>query len=195
MKRNAIGPLALACLVLAGCASQTLLFDGSSLSGWETLGDADWRVRGGAIEAVGGGDGFLATRETFSSFDLFLEFHVDATTNSGVFIRCTDRGSVDPRSCYEINIYDQHPQQQARTGAIVLQVMPPLVHVDTIGRWNTLQVTARGPVLTVRVNGRITALMDDAEERAGFIALQHWQKGEVRFRNLRLDRLEVTGVN
>ena len=125
----------------------------------------------------------------FENFDLFLEFHIDATTNSGVFIRCVDRSAVDPRSCYEVNIYDEHPQQQARTGAIVLEVMPPLVHVETVNRWNTLQIRAEGPVITVRVNDRITALMHAADQRAGFIALQHWNKGEVRFRNIRLQPL------
>ena len=43
--------------------------------------------------------------------------------------------------------------------------------------------------LVVRVNDRITAIMDRADPAGGFIALQHWQKGTVRFRGIRLREL------
>jgi len=166
------------------------LFDGRSLAGWQTVGEASWSVEAGSIVARGSGDGFLRTADAFGDFFLSLEFWVDASTNSGIFIRCRDAQRIHPETCYELNIWDDHPQQQARTGAIVFKVMPPLSNVKTVGRWNTYDVLARGQRLEVRVNGELTATLDDADPAPGFIALQHWQEGTVKFRNLQLTILE-----
>ncbi|MEP5764287.1 MAG: DUF1080 domain-containing protein [Halieaceae bacterium] len=166
------------------------LFNGSSLSGWLIQGEAQWSVQDGEIVALGDGDGFLATEALYADFHLRAEFWVDASTNSGIFIRCQDRLRIHPETCYELNIWDEHPQQQARTGAIVFRAMPPLTHVNTVGRWNQYDVLAQGSHIEVRVNGELTAKLDDAKPDAGFIALQHWQSGQVRFRNLTLMPLE-----
>ena len=178
--------------MLGACAGSTStdtgisLFDGSSLSGWEPSGAAEWSVADGVIVGQGAGDGFIATTETYGDFHLRLEFWVDASTNSGVFLRCQDRDRIHPESCFELNIWDEHPKQEARTGAIVFRVMPPRAHVETVGKWNTYEVTAKGALLEVKVNGVTTALLEDADPTPGFIALQHWQEGVVKFRNIEL---------
>ena len=164
------------------------LFDGTSLDGWSSQGDSAWEVHDGAIVAAGEGDGFLVSDGHFGNFRLSLEFWVDESTNSGVFIRCPDRNRIHPDSCYELNIWDRHPRQEARTGAIVFRAMPPLAEVQTVGKWNTLDVLASGKRVELRINGRLTARLDDAEP--GFIALQHWEHGVVKFRNLVITPLE-----
>ena len=173
-------------LVFAGVA----LFYGGGLQWWAADGEAAWQLSGGVLEATGAGQGFLVSDAEYADFHLQLEFWVDATTNSGVFIRCRDRNRIHPDSCLELNIWDEHPRQEARTGAIVFRAMPPLAHVETVGRWNTLQVVARGTRIEVRINGSLTAQLEDAETTGGFIALQHWETGVVKFRNLVLTSLE-----
>jgi hypothetical protein len=176
----------LAVLVLGGCASGSLLFNGEDLDGWESAGEVEWQVSGSELVASGDGDGFLLTLDEFRDFQLSLEFWVDAETNSGVFIRCQDRNNIHPETCFELNIWDRHPHQEARTGAIVFRVMPPLAQVETIGKWNTYEVNAQGGNLVVKVNGVITAIMTNADPAGGFIALQHAEKGTIRFRNIRI---------
>lgn len=171
-------------LVLAESAA---LFDGASMAGWQSTGDIEWSVVEGALQASGGGDGFLSTEHDYGDFQLRAEFWVDATTNSGIFIRCSDRSRIYPDTCYEMNIWDEHPKQQARTGAIVFRFMPPLVQVKTVGRWNSYEITAVGANIEVKVNGEVTAVLDDADPTAGFIALQHWEQGTVKFRNIQLE--------
>ena len=166
------------------------LFDGHSLAGWESTGDARWLISDSAITAEGSGDGFLLTEGVYGNFELTLEFWVDATTNSGIFIRCSDRQRIHPDTCYEMNIWDEHPQQEARTGAVVFRFMPPLVNVDTIGKWNSYVIRAQGSHILVSVNGQVTAELQDASVIEGFIALQHQQEGTVRFRNIQLRRFE-----
>lgn len=170
-------------------AEPVALFDGTSLMGWRADGDIEWLVVDGAIQAGGSGQGFLTTERDYGDFQLHAEFWVDATTNSGIFVRCRDRSRIHPDTCYEMNIWDEHPKQQARTGAIVFRFMPPLAQVKTVGRWNSYEIRAQGASLEVKVNGVLTAVLEDADPAAGFIALQHWEQGTVKFRNIQLEEL------
>jgi hypothetical protein len=180
----------LAVLLLAASqwihAGMTPLFDGHSLEGWQPQGDIAWAVADNMIVASGSGDGFLASIGDYGDFHLLVEFWVDATTNSGIFIRCRDRARIHPETCYELNIFDAHPQQEARTGAIVMRSMPPMASVETVGRWSTFEVTAKGTFIDVKVNGVTTARLDNADAAPGFIALQHWAQGTVKFRRIEL---------
>lgn len=136
---------------------------------------------------AGGEDGMLITERSFADFHLTLEFHPDAQVNSGVFIRCQDASSITPLSCYEINIWDTHPNQDFRTGSIVARAHPPLAHLDTIGKWNRFEITAIGDKIKILTNGVKTAELRDSSLRSGFIALQRYEGGEVRFRNLLIE--------
>jgi len=69
------------------------------------------------------GAGFVITKNTFKNFVLTLEFNPDSTINSGVFVRCKDQ-QMSFSNCYEINIWDLHPDQDNRTGAVVARVIP-----------------------------------------------------------------------
>ena len=176
-------------LLLASCAGPVSLFDGYTLTGWRIVGDADWSVAHREIEAGGTGDGQLASEGRYGDFQLRLEVWVEASVNSGIFVRCKDRARIHPDTCYELNIWDDHPQQEARTGAIVFRFVPPMAEVDTVGNWNTYEVTAKGGSLEVRVNGVTTAVLEDADPTPGFIALQRWGQGTVKFRNIELKPL------
>ena len=152
---------------------------------WNSQGGAAWSFSDSQILGREG-DGFLVSRKIYYDFDLSLEFWVSAKTNSGIFILCQDRASINPESCYELNIWDNHPNQEARTGSIVGRVMPPLAEVSTEGRWNSYQVVIRDSTITVKVNNILTAKLNEKGLRAGFVALQKWGGGEVRFRNLKI---------
>src|SRR5210317_854645 len=100
-------PLSLACILLtlgllSGCAGPQHLFNGTNLAGWQQQGDIDWSVTDQLIVASGAGDGFLVSDAQFGNFYLRVEFWVDATTNSGIYIRCQDRSRVHPDTCYEL---------------------------------------------------------------------------------------------
>ncbi|MFT4825195.1 MAG: hypothetical protein ACJAUG_002604 [Halioglobus sp.] len=171
-------------VLLSACASSSALFNGKNLEGWQPSDGAMWSVQEGSIVSMGSDDGYLSTDALFGDFELSAEFWVDATTNSGIYIRCKDRENIHPETCYELNIWDNHPQQEARTGAIVFKFMPPLERVETIGRWSTYEVVAKGGSVAVKVNGVTTALLEDADPTPGFISLQHLEHGTVKFRNI-----------
>ncbi len=159
------------------------LFDGSSLDGWGRIGDANWQIVDGAVQADMG-TGFLLTNGVYDDFDLELEFWDTPDTNSGVFMRCANPGQIGAATCYEVNIFDHRPDPAFRTGAIV-GIAKPLVMLDTANRWNTYQIAAHGKHMLVKLNGQVTVDTEDDKFAAGPIALQY-AAGRVMFRNVRI---------
>jgi Domain of Unknown Function (DUF1080) len=159
------------------------LFDGGSLDGWGRIGDANWQIVDGAVQADMG-TGFLLTNGVYDDFDLELEFWDTPDTNSGVFIRCANPGQIGAATCYEVNIFDHRPDPAFRTGAIV-GLAKPLVMLDTANRWNTYQIAAHGKHMLVKLNGQVTVDTEDDKFAAGPIALQY-AAGRVMFRNVRI---------
>ena len=161
------------------------LLNGSDLSGWNKVGDANWRVEDRAARADQNTmASFLVSEDSFGDFDLELEFWVDTEANSGVFLRCQDSGTITDTSCYEANIFDTRPDQTYRTGSIV-NVAEPAEFVYTGGQWNRLKITADGNKLQVTLNGRTTVDTEDSRFSRGPIALQH-AAGTVMFRNVKI---------
>ena len=173
----------------AGLSAQsgwTTLFDGSTLDGWNPIGDANWELADGAVQADSG-SGFLVTPRSYGDFELTLEFWVDEPANSGIFIRCADAQSVNDRNSYEVNIYDTRADQTYRTGGIVHIASPSSV-INAGGQWNSYEITARGDRLQVTLNGTEVVDVRDTQFSAGPIALQYGA-GVVKFRNVRIRTL------
>ena len=162
------------------------LFDGTHLNHFNTVGTANWKIGGGMVEATSG-SGFLVSKETYDNFEVRVEFWVDEGGNSGVYMRCQDAAKITDTTCYEANVFDKRPDQSGRTGAIV-HIAKPLAIVDAGGRWNTYEISAKGPQLTVRLNGTLTAQAEDAKVTSGPIALQY-AAGTVRFRRVQIRKL------
>ena len=141
-------------------------------------------------EIVGGGigDGFLVSRNQYQGYLLAIEFRVDEATNSGVFVNCSDPAEISPVTCHEINIWDNHPRQEYRTGAIVTKV-EPFKKLNTLGRWNTYEIRVSPDELEVVLNGTLISRLAQPEKNGGHIALQRAVDGEVRFRNIRLEAI------
>jgi len=180
----------------AGWAS---LFNGRDLTGWERVGDANWRIEEGAIVADRG-NGFLVTPTPHANFELRIEFWADTATNSGIFIRATDPVTITSANAYEVNIWDERPEQKYGTGAIVdVAAVNPMPKAG--GRWNVLEITARGDRFTVILNGEKTVDgVRDSKHATGRIALQHGagvkdasgvvnDRGVIRFRKVELRTL------
>jgi hypothetical protein len=161
----------------------TTLLDGTTLKGWNTVGTANWTIVNNAVEA-NAGSGFLVTPESYGDFELRAEIWADEPANSGIFIRCSDPKTITPANAYEVNIFDQRPDPKYRTGAIV-NVAEPAALVSAAGRWNVLEIVARGPRLIVTLNGTKTVDVEHRGHVTGPVALQY-MAGVVRFRSVRI---------
>ena len=137
---------------LAGSKSWRTLFDGRSLDGWTQLGDANWALKDGAAQADNGKTGFLVSNETFGDVEIRAEFWASDDANSGIFIRCTNPLKIGTASGYEVNIYDQRPEPAYGTGAIVgVAKVSPMPKAG--GRWNVMEIRAKGDRFTVTFIG------------------------------------------
>jgi hypothetical protein len=166
----------------------TPLFNGKDLDGWTAVGDANWTVKDGMICADKGGIGFLVSAASYRDFDLRAEFWVSPDANSGIFIRCSDRGRITATNAYEVNIFDMRPDPDYGTGAIV-DVAKVFPMPKAGGRWNVMEIRARGDMLSVAVNGRKTVdSVRDAAHAEGPVALQYGA-GVVKFRSVGISAL------
>jgi hypothetical protein len=159
------------------------LFDGKNLDAFNTVGNANWTLKDGLVEATEG-TGFLVTKQTYRDFEIRVEFFVDEAGNSGVYMRCQDAAKITDTTCYEANVFDKRPDQSGRTGAIV-HIAKPIAIVDAGGKWNTYEITAKGPQLVVRLNGTLTSQAEDSKFASGPIALQR-AAGTVRIRRVQI---------
>ncbi len=66
-----------------------LLFRGSSLSGWHTVGAADWRATNGAISGTprGGSGGWLVLDKSYQDVEFYAEFRCTGPCDAGVLLR------------------------------------------------------------------------------------------------------------
>ena len=175
-------------MLMAACNDGQMLFEEGS-ENWKAYGDAQWTFSNGVLVGKVEDDaGFVMTDASYQDFTLELEFNPDSTINSGVFIRCT-KTELSATDCHEINIWDLHPNQDFRTGAIVAKEVPKS-HVETVGKWNTYRIRATENRIQVWVNDILTADSSYEYPTEGYIALQAMGAGEIKFRNISVKTLE-----
>src|SRR5215831_2442421 len=182
MRKLALLVIGLAAAALGGCSSMSssssepgwvVLFDGSNLDNWDAIGNANWRLVDGTVMADSGDkrQGYLVSKKSYTDFQVKAEFWVDDDANTG----------------YEVNIFDKRPDPSFGTGAIVY-VAKAMTVLKAGGRWNTYEITAKGPHLTVVLNGVKTVDVQDSQHASGPIALQYGA-GVVKFRKVEIKPL------
>jgi hypothetical protein len=181
--------IALAAMVVAaGCtgmdsrlAGWTTLIDGEKgLENFNRIGDANWRAEGGAIVADQAKTaGYLVTKNSYKDFQIRAEFWADKNTNSGIFIRAQDPNKIGAANSYEVNIYDARPGQEYSTAAIVdFAKIPVPAPYKAAGKWNTLEISAKGGNVVVFFNGAQTVEMVNGKFAQGPFALQFGNHGK-----------------
>jgi 3-keto-disaccharide hydrolase len=174
------------------------------LVGWHVAGRGGFRaLAGGVVESYGGPGLFWYADEVFEDFVLSVEWRITRPEdNSGVFLRCPPlTRSPQPaiERGYEVQIDDRglDPKRHVLgsplhlTGAIY-ELAPARRRCSRpAGEWNMFEVSARGPILAVKLNAEDVSFLENASrEPRGHIGLQNHHYGSVvQFRNLRITPL------
>lgn len=202
-------------LALAGCAASgggklpafQSLFDGESLSGWE--GDPRFfRVENGAIIAGNlntpvSRNEFLASRKTFSDFDLRFEARLQGEGhNAGVQFRSQRIAGSREMIGYQCDIGEWSAgliwgllyDESRRRKMLDEPEQAPLKKAVIPAGWNRLRVLAVGARVQIWVNGFQTVdytETDPSVEPAGRLGLQihGGPPTECHYRNIRIKRL------
>ena len=163
------------------------VFDGKSVDGWHTVGNAgnQWSaVSGSLLNAKAGAN--LATDRKFGDFKLHLEFRYPKDSNSGVYLRgryelqIDDSAGLDPSSHH--------------LGGVYGFIAPSENVARPAGEWQSMDVSLVGRMLNYDLNGTtiicnreipgITGgALDSAEGDPGPLLLQG-DHGPVDFRNI-----------
>ncbi len=166
------------------------LFDGQTLFGWQSTGQADWRVEQGAIVVEQGVPGFLMTTTQFGDYQLKLDFRCERDTNSGIFLATQLEPGDVAQECYELNIAGM--DNPFPTGSLVQrQAVTEDLHRDD---WQSYDIRVEQGHLLIRLDDKLVLDYTDPEPiRRGHIGLQ-LNKGKVAFRNIRLKPLGMRSL-
>jgi hypothetical protein len=198
--------LFLACFTLLAqeAGDWRVLFNGTDLEGWETRGNAKWRVEDSAIAGGQDGDpkksGLLVTKDQFRDFEIELEFMIDehGKYNSGVYLR-NDPASPG-RTGYQVNI-GRGAAEEYCGGIFTDRWLAKGDEKDEIRRkldWNKLRITAKGAHIVVELNGVKVSDFTDPKPpekflQKGVVAFQTYgaegHAGWVKFRGIRIREL------
>ncbi len=163
-------PLLLTLLATAALAADPKpLFDGKTFMGWEGDTQSTWRIENGEIVAGSldkkqARNEFLSTTETYSDFELTLEFKLTGVPGSGFInggVQFRSERMTDPAwemKGYQADIgdpkywgalYDESRRKKILAEVDMTKLEPVLKRDD----WNTYRIIAKGPRIQLFVNG------------------------------------------
>jgi len=144
--------------------SWALLFDGKTTNGWRIFkgGEVDgWKIEDGVLYNSGIGSdhgGDIITDNTYKDFELYLEWKINPSSNSGVFYHVEELDSVT-------KIYETGPEYQLvdesgrklnplqSTGANYAMNPPQNAKVKPTGEWNQTRIIVQGNHVEHWLNG------------------------------------------
>lgn len=158
----------------------TPIFDGKTLAGWTPLPGGTWEAKDGKIVGTSPKTerrhGMLLSDKQYSDFTIRLKFR-SIKGNSGFYFR-VDR----VKSNVSVNGFQAEVAPDNSTGGLyetggrgwVVQSDNTLMKkIYTPGEWTTMEVTAKGKDVSVKVNGHVTAeLKNDKGRTKGYFGLQ-----------------------
>jgi hypothetical protein len=190
--------LVIGLLGAAGCAHMsgegwvTLIDGDKGMENWDATGSkANWRAADGAIQAdtsTGKGSSVLVSKKSYKNFHLYVEFFAGEETNSGIYLRVRNPTDVSTSTgAYEVQIWDKNPNPAYSTGSLVnVASVAPIYKAG--GKWNTFEIFANGPEITVKLNGMVTVSAHDARFPEGRLGIQ-WNGGPIKVRKLMVREL------
>ncbi len=181
-----------------------VLFDGTDLEDWNYhLDQADasmedvWSLEeGGVLRCKGRPIGYLSSKQSFTNFELELEWRFDPAKgagNSGVLLRMTGPDTVWPRSIeaqlhsrnagdiWNIGEFPMMTDKTRRSGRRTTKLAPS--NEKPLGEWNHYLITMDRGVLSLVINGTLQNEATWCEEISGKICLQS-EGAEIQFRNI-----------
>lgn len=147
-----------------------VLFDGKNTDKWRGVNRDDfpangWAIEQGALVLSGKNGGDIITRETFSDFELVLDFKLTPSANSGIkyFVGKLENKKNGKTAIngpeYQIIDDDNYPElknrqdEKSTTAALYLLYPPQNKKLLPAGQWNQAKIVAKGKQVEHWLNG------------------------------------------
>jgi hypothetical protein len=139
-----------------------LLFDGHSLDGWRAYHDADatggWQIQAGSLHFPGGDGDDLVTSDSFTDFELALEWKLADGGNSGIFYLAALGQEQIYMSAPEMQVLDDDlhvdgGSKLTSSGANYGLHPAPRGIVHPVGEWNQVRIVVRDRHVEHWLNG------------------------------------------
>ena len=132
------------------------LFNGNDMTGWEMVGRGGFQIEDGLLVTEGGMGLLWNTTRKVGNAVLRVVYKVSRPEdNSGVFVRIGERPEnvwYPVHHGYEVQIMDTDDEYH-RTGCIYSLTKAPAGVQKPPGEWNQLEITMRGLLIDVELNG------------------------------------------
>ena len=184
------------------------VFNGKDFTGWAGPVE-NYEVKEGAIVCRPKKGGNIFTREEYGDFVVRLEYRLPPGGNNGLAIRYPGQGQPSQVAMCEIQILDDDAPKYRRldprqyNGSSYGMVPAQRGYLRSLGEWNFIEVTVRGPTIQTELNGtrildadlaRVTTFMggkphpgkDRTSGHFGFCG----HNDPVAFRHIQIKRLE-----
>jgi len=218
MKNNAILFITICFSVLLSSWSNDPVnqpFNGKDLSNWtiflpDTSADPNevFRVKDGIIKVTGLPYGYIRTKESYSDYNLHLEWRwTDLPTNSGVLLHTRGKDLLFPH-CVECQLQNQQAGNiilMGKGAGLTANDTKYMVESETkrylpvpkfeessekpAGEWNSYDITCDGDNIEIIVNGVLQNRASELTLSSGQISLQS-EGGPIEFRNIKLTPLK-----
>lgn len=136
------------------------VFNGKDFTGW--AGPVDqYEVKDGAIVCRPNKGGTIYTKEEFEDFAARVEFKLPPGGNNGLAIRYPGQGDTAYVGMCEVQVLDDtakmYEKLDARqyNGSVYGIVAAKRGYMRPVGEWNFEQVTVKGPLIKVELNGTV----------------------------------------
>jgi hypothetical protein len=185
------------------------ILPGTNLEGWyripvppgAPLGRQQWQVDAEAKVLICDGDGghdMLLTEKEYGDAIFHFEFRYTkvegkAGYNSGAYVRNSRDGSLWHQAQFgdakDGFLFGESPAEDGKKKFFNLRKDVPDGRVKPVGEWNTMEVTAKGKVLTLWVNGAVTCRFENCGTPCGHVGVEG-EGYRIEFRNLKIKELK-----
>jgi hypothetical protein len=140
-------------------AGWKLLFNGKDATGWicnNGKDPADTVIEDGMLMPYKSGGYVLMYEKPFGDFTLKCDVKMPEKCNSGIFFRMGNP-KKPVQTGFEVQVYNSKGTSMHEFGAIYDLVAPSKNNLKPTGEWNAVEITCKGPHISVKVNGEKVA--------------------------------------
>jgi len=180
----------------------------ADLKGWSRvpvppgapLGRQQWHLDDSGQVLVCDGDGghdMLLFKREFGDAIFHFEFRYTRLEgksgyNSGAYVRNSPDGAIWHQAQFgdakDGFLFGETPVGDGKKKFFMTRDQVTDHRVKPAGEWNTLEITAQGPLLTLWVNGAVTSRFENCGQQRGLVGLEG-EGYRIEFRNLKVKEL------